>query len=278
VRPASLIVLALVLALAGAGAAVGAEPADRPVAIPAAGGVTLAGTLTVPPGPGPFPAAVLVSGLGPNDRDGGILPGGRRPYADWARALARRGVAVLRYDKRGIGRSGGSNLAWLDVRALTADAVVAVRALAARPEAAGGRAALVGHSQGGDIALAAAARLPSARRVVTLAAPGRPLGELAPASVALVRPLVGAAGAAATLETDPRRDAAAARQPALLLHGTADSVVPASDVARLAGARRAAGRPTSVLRVPGADHFLTVGAGGRVPAGVFDRVARFLRA
>ncbi|MBA0086907.1 MAG: alpha/beta hydrolase, partial [Acidobacteria bacterium Pan2503] len=68
--------------------------------------VSLAGTLTVPPGSGPFPAAILVAGSGPQDRDETVA--GHRPFLVLADYLTRKGIAVLRYDKRGIGKSTGS--------------------------------------------------------------------------------------------------------------------------------------------------------------------------
>jgi pimeloyl-ACP methyl ester carboxylesterase len=77
----------------------------------------------------------------------------------------------------------------------------------------------------------------------------------------------------ATLRTDPLRDAAAARQPALLVQGTRDRTVPFEDMGRIAAARRAAGRATTTLPVPGAGHFLQVE--GRVPLRVLDAIAAF---
>ena len=58
----------------------------------------LPGTLTLPNGSGPFPAAVLVHGSGPNDRDETV--GGAKVFKDLAEGLASRGIAVLRYEKR----------------------------------------------------------------------------------------------------------------------------------------------------------------------------------
>ena len=67
----------------------------------------LPGTLTVPVGPGPFPALVLVHGSGPNDRDETVEK--NKPFRDLAWGLASRGVAVLRYEKRT--RQHGAQLA-----------------------------------------------------------------------------------------------------------------------------------------------------------------------
>ncbi|MDZ7800926.1 MAG: hypothetical protein U5K81_09080 [Trueperaceae bacterium] len=70
----------------------------------------LRGTLTLPAGPGPHPAVITLSGSGPQNRDG-ELPGipGYRPFAQVAEHLAERGVAVLRYDDRGVAASEGDN-------------------------------------------------------------------------------------------------------------------------------------------------------------------------
>jgi predicted acyl esterase len=106
---------AALLLLAGAPA----SPTERAVGIPAGRGVTLAGTLSLPAGRGPFQAVALVGGFGPIDRDGALGGGGSGVYRQIAQGLARRGVAVLRYDKRGIGDSTGPNLAWLDARPLS---------------------------------------------------------------------------------------------------------------------------------------------------------------
>ena len=256
----------------------GAGVAERPITLPAAGGeLALRGTVAVPAGPGPHPAAVLVGGFGPADGDGGF---GERAgaYATWARELAARGVAVLRYDKRGTGDSDGPALSWLDARPLAADAVAAVRALVRLPGVDLGRVTIIGHSQGGDLALRAAAAAP-ATRIVTLGAPAQPLGRLRRAAGAagrLLERLAGPAVAAATLGRDPLPDAVRARQPALLVHGTADRTVPLGDMAALARARGRAGLATRTLAVPGAGHFVSVD--GVVPDGVFDAVARFAEA
>ena len=70
-----------------------------------AGAITLAGTLTIPEGNGPFPAAILITGSGPQDRDESLM--GHKPFAVIADHLTRNGIAVLRYDDRGVGKSKG---------------------------------------------------------------------------------------------------------------------------------------------------------------------------
>ena len=143
----------------------------RDVAYPGgAPGVTLSGTLTTPPGKGPFPAVLLISGSGPNSRDEQVL--GHKPFLLLADTLTRRGIAVLRYDKRGVGKSTGSyRQATSKDFALDAAAGVAyLRTLSAiNPKSIG----LLGHSEGGIIAPMVAAAHPSQIAfVVLLAAPG----------------------------------------------------------------------------------------------------------
>jgi pimeloyl-ACP methyl ester carboxylesterase len=109
-------------------------------------GITLAGTLTLPEGDGPFPAVILLTGSGAQDRDETIM--GHKPFAVWADALTRRGIAVLRYDDRGIGGSGGGTSEETSNDFAT-DATAAIAYLRARPEIDPGRIGLMGHSEGG---------------------------------------------------------------------------------------------------------------------------------
>ncbi|NVB41168.1 alpha/beta hydrolase [Pseudenhygromyxa sp. WMMC2535] len=113
---------------------------------PDAPGVTLAGTLTIPEGPGPHPAVVLLSGSGLQDRDETIFS--HKPFWILADHLTRNGVAVLRYDDRGFGESTGDpKLASMEDFA--SDGWAAVSTLAARPEIDPKRIGLIGHSEGG---------------------------------------------------------------------------------------------------------------------------------
>ena len=133
-----------------------------------AAGVSLAGTLTLPKGAGPFPAALLIVGSGPHDRDEALA--NHRPFLVLADHLARKGIAVLRYDKRGIAKSTGSSdkATTLD---LAADAQAAIAYLKTRKEIDPAKIALIGHSEGAMIAPLIASQTKDVACVVLLAAP-----------------------------------------------------------------------------------------------------------
>jgi len=130
--------------------------------------ISLAGTLTLPPGKGPFPAAILLSGSGPHDRDESLV--GHRPFLVLADHLTRRGIAVLRFDKRGIGKSTGdyANATTADF-ASDAEAVLAY--LKTRKEIDPKKIGFIGHSEGGMIAPMVATRSNDVAWVVLLAGP-----------------------------------------------------------------------------------------------------------
>ncbi|PWF44028.1 alpha/beta hydrolase family protein [Massilia glaciei] len=138
-------------------------------------GHPLAGTLTMPDGPGPFASAVLISGSGPQDRDETLF--GHRPFAVLADHLSRNGVAVLRVDDRGVGKSGG-DFATATNLDFASDARAAVRFLAAQSGIAPRSIGLIGHSQGGIVAPIAATQDSTIAFLVLLAAPGTGMGEL----------------------------------------------------------------------------------------------------
>jgi uncharacterized protein len=131
--------------------------------------LSLAGTLTLPPGQGSFPAAILVSGSGPNDRDETVA--GHHPFLILADYLTRKGVAVLRYDKRGTGKSTG-NYDQATTEDFARDAQAAVSYLKTRKEIDARKIGLIGHSEGGLIAPMVAAGSSDVAWVVLLAAPG----------------------------------------------------------------------------------------------------------
>ena len=130
----------------------------------------LAGMLTIPAGPGPFPAVVLLSDAGPQDRDGTV--GDFAPLGLLADYLTRRGVAVLRFDDRGTGKSGGAPS--VTTADLVSDAQAGMNYLRTRPEIDLAHLGLVGHGEGGNVALLAAAQPLPPAFVVALAAYGLP--------------------------------------------------------------------------------------------------------
>lgn len=115
---------------------------------PKASGVKLAGTLTIPAGAGPHPAVVLVSGSGPQDRDESVM--GHKPFLVLADYLTRAGIAVLRYDDRGVAKSTG-NFATSTTTDFAGDASAAVEFLRGRTGIDPKRIGIVGHSEGAII-------------------------------------------------------------------------------------------------------------------------------
>ena len=118
-------------------------------------GISLAGTLTLPAGTGPFPAVVLVAGAGPQTRE--YVVAGHALYRDLAVSLALRGLAVLRADKRGVGRSAGS-YEQATLADFADDAEAAVAYLAMRKEIDPRHIGLLGHDEGGVVAPMVASR------------------------------------------------------------------------------------------------------------------------
>ncbi|MCY3738689.1 MAG: alpha/beta fold hydrolase [Gemmatimonadaceae bacterium] len=137
------------------------------------GPVTLAGTLTLPPGEGPFPAVLLISGSGLQDRDQTVF--GHRPFLVWADHLTRAGLAVLRVDDAGAGGSTPHPQPPTTAD-FAGDAAAAVDFLG-RDERIG-PVGLMGHSEGGAIAAIVASQREDVAFVVLLAGPGVPGAEL----------------------------------------------------------------------------------------------------
>lgn len=133
------------------------------------GPVDLVGTLTIPQGKGPHPAVVLITGSGPQDRDGTLFD--HKPFWVIADHLTRAGVAVLRVDDRGVGYSTG-NLGESTVDEFAADALAGVRYLETHPAIDGERVGLLGHSEGGMVGPLAASQSSDVAFVVSLAGPG----------------------------------------------------------------------------------------------------------
>jgi pimeloyl-ACP methyl ester carboxylesterase len=138
------------------------------------GGAQLVGTLALPAAPGPVPVALIVAGSGPVDRNGNAPPSlHSNLYAQLAWRLAQRGIASLRYDKRGVGESAsGVDLAMTSFDDFAEDALAATRSLA--EDKRFGPIVILGHSEGGWLAIRAALRGAPVQGVALLAAAGRP--------------------------------------------------------------------------------------------------------
>ncbi|MGB5672941.1 MAG: alpha/beta fold hydrolase [Gemmatimonadota bacterium] len=132
-------------------------------------GIRLAGTFTIPAGDGPHPAVALLTGSGPQDRNSALF--GHRPFLVLADYLTRSGIAVLRFDDRGIGSSTG-DFAVATTPDFASDALAAVAFLQTRPEVDPEKIGLVGHSEGAIVAPMAANRGGDVAFAVLLASTG----------------------------------------------------------------------------------------------------------
>jgi uncharacterized protein len=259
-----------------------ARYASRDVSIRADDGVTLAGTLTVPNAAStPMPGFVLVHGSGCNDRDETIGP--NKIFAQLANALSNNGYAVLRYDKRSCGKSGGT----FAVRdRLIADARDVIAYLRAQPGIDPARIFMLGHSEGGELVPSVAIADGRLRGIVLLAPPALPLDQIlmqqllrntTPADRAAQEKRIRAAldaiasGRAkgannawlrSSFGIDPVKLIAEVPCPILIVQGTKDIQVLAADTPRLVEAARSANRKLTVVMLPGDDHlFIKLGAG-----------------
>ena len=150
-------------------------------------GHTLAGTLTVPEGEGPFACAVLISGSGMQDRDESLM--GHKPFLVIADYLTRNGIAVLRFDDRGVGGSVVEDMDTLeDVTSedFATDVTVMVGAARWQPKIDPLRVGVIGHSEGGLIGPLVAVDDDKLAFVVMLAGPGVPGYELMPVQCAML--------------------------------------------------------------------------------------------
>lgn len=252
--------------------------------------VELSGTLSLPRNvAGPLPAVLLVHGSGAMDRD-------ERPFMvfrDLAHGLAGAGVAVLRYDKRGVGRSRflGEHKS-LTLHDLTEDARAWLDLLASRPDLRRDCLVVVGHSEGGYIAPLLATREERVRGVVLLAGAADPLREIMVRQLEL---LLGAHGLtereldqAARLQQaffrrvemqraeegsfeawlashfahDPGATLRQLPVPLLALYGRGDLQVPVEQAARLTELAREANKRFDVEVLDGLDHLLMDDRGG----------------
>jgi len=128
--------------------------------------IVLSGTLTLPQNTGPFPAIVLIAGSGPNNRDEEVF--GHKPFLVLSDYLTKQGIVVLRYDKRGCGKSEGDYKSAI-TSDFASDAKYAGRYLAGRKEVDKNNIGFIGHSEGGIITFMLAANTPEIPFIVSLA-------------------------------------------------------------------------------------------------------------
>lgn len=133
--------------------------------------LTLAGTLTMPKGDGPFATMILISGSGPQDRDETILE--HKPFAVLADHLTKAGIAVFRYDERGVGKSTGT-YSGATSEDFAGDVEAIIMALKKQDKVDKKKIGLIGHSEGGLIAPMIAARNQDVAFIVMMAGPGVP--------------------------------------------------------------------------------------------------------
>lgn len=246
------------------------------VSIPAPRGHVLAGTLTLPAGRTNVPAALMITGLSPHERNNGSAPW--MPFRDFADALTRAGIAVLRVDDRGEGQSTG-NHASMTLEDKVDDVRTEVKWLRARKGIDATRIALIGYSEGGLIAPMVASSDRAISAIVTLAGPGVPGRQVARYQVALPilrDPTVPAADKSQEIDrklaeslkglspheqtylaTQPQKYDRQVLCPALVIQGGSDADVPVRSAERIAAAMRVAGNRDVTVRIfPGVSHSL----------------------
>lgn len=274
---------------------------DEPVRVPA-NGFSLAGTLSKPsPASGKLPAVILVGGSGPTDRDETVS--GIPILGQLAGSLADRGVLVLRYDKRGVGQSGGRPES-ATLTDYAEDLRAAVRFMTARKDVDPKRLTVLGHSEGGSVAMLAAARenkIKALALVATIGVTGAEL-NLAQVSHALSRSTRPEVEKQATLDLqkriqaavitgqgwdgippqlrrqadvpwfnsfltfDPAKPMADIRQPMLIIQGELDTQVAPANADRLELLAKGRKRQSAVqvVKVPGVNHLLVNAKTGEV--------------
>ena len=140
-----------------------------------ADGIKLAGTLTIPEGEGKHPVVILISGSGPQDRDESILK--HKPFWVLADYLSRNGIAVLRFDDRGVGESEGT-FAGATSADFATDVMAGIDFLREHSSIDANKIGLMGHSEGGLIAPMVASKDKKLAFIILLAGVGVPGHEL----------------------------------------------------------------------------------------------------
>lgn len=268
-------------------AAIFAAPAQTTLTVTVTGG-TLAATMTMPQGDGPFPAALIIAGSGPTDRDGNGPLAQTDAYKLLAQGLAARGIASLRYDKRTIGASTLPGVSEGDLRFddFVRDAVTLVDFL--HQDRRFTSITLIGHSEGSLIAMLAAQRAANVSSYVSIEGAGRNGADALKAQLTPPRlPTKYVAQVDADLDTlrggktvgalqtpypslnalfrpsvqpymiswfkyDPAQEAAKLRIPVLIVQGTTDLQVGVTDAKRLASSNPSA----QLVIIEGMNHVL----------------------
>jgi uncharacterized protein len=279
------------------------NPTDSDVTIPA-NGFTIAGTLTRPPILGRLrhPTVVLVTGLGPVDRDNTVA--GIPILSQLAGALAQDGFQVLRYDKRAVGQSGGRS-EMVTQKDYADDLIGIVKWLAKRDDVDPRRIAVAGHSEGGTIGMLAAEREKKIGSLILMATSGSTgadlileqqlleldrlkLPEAEKAQKVTLQKQIQAAVIAGTgweslpedvrkqadtpwfrslLLSDPAAVMPKLKQPILVIQGDLDAQVQphhAEKLGDLARARKKGAGPVEVVHLPGVNHLLVPATTGDV--------------
>ncbi len=169
------------------------------------GGAKLAGTLTLPPGFGPFPAVLLITGSGQQDRDEALM--GHRPFLVLADHLTRKGIAVLRVDDRGMGGSTGEVMT-ATTEDFAGDVLAGVEFLKSRGKPIDvHKIGLIGHSEGGVIAPMVALRSHDVAFIVMMAGTGVPGDEILMAQIEALSKAAGVPAATIAKNLDMERQA-----------------------------------------------------------------------
>lgn len=280
---------------------------------------TLYGTLELPAGSRPVPVVLIIAGSGPTDRDGNsrLLPGPNNGLRQLAESLAARGIASVRYDKRGVGASApaGRSEAELRFDHLVDDAAGWLRQL--RGDARFSSVSLIGHSEGSLIGMLAAGRA-GADGAVSLAGSGRRASDLIRGQLAGQLPaalrersdaILAGLEAGSTTDSvpppllvlyrpsvqpylvswfrhDPVEVVRSLAVPVLVAQGTHDIQVDTAEARRLFSARPG----VELLLVPGMNHVLKLTAADRaaqlpsygdpslpVPGQLVEGIASFVR-
>ena len=278
------------------------RPNDEQVKIPG-NGFVLAGTVSTPAQASAtkLPAVVLIGGSGPTDRDG--LAFGIPILGQIAGALADAGFLVVRYDKRGVGQSGGRAEA-ASLTDYAEDVRAAIKMLADRKDVDPKRIAVIGHSEGGLVALMAAAKEKRVGAVGLIATPGmtgadvvlaqqqrllnrmqltpeqkqakvdaqKQINEAVITGKGLeqlppdVRRTVDNPEFQGLLASDPAKLVASVRQPLLIVQGALDTQVEPqnADLLETLARARKNSPPIEVVKVPGVNHLLVPATTGEL--------------